>query len=66
VRIDANVAIKQKFNEIKKELKVTTEAEVVAYLVTMHSMFHSGLTLRQHNQLLKEADGLCRQQSLDI
>ncbi|MFS0841255.1 hypothetical protein [Paenibacillus sp. 1P03SA] len=65
-RIDVNSPVKQKFGGVKDTLKIATEGETTAYLLAMFDQFYSGLTIKQHDQLLKRAQEIYRQQTINF
>ncbi|MGG3471543.1 hypothetical protein ABES02_29265 [Neobacillus pocheonensis] len=65
-RLDVNQPVKNKFTEVKRTLKSNTEVETAAYLLAMFEQFYSGLTIKQNEQLIKRAQEIMRQQTLNL
>lgn len=62
-RIDVNNAIKDRAAELKKKLRVKTEAEAVAYLLALYEASNGEITVRQHEKFLEQAAEIVRQQT---
>lgn len=65
-RIDVNELLKARTSDLKKKLKVKTEAEAVAYLLAFYEASNDGITMKQHEQFLKQAEQIIRQGAMKL
>lgn len=56
--------VKNRLDELKRSLKVKTESEVMAYLISLHQDVYQKITLVQHDSVMKAARDLNNESSL--
>ena len=56
--------VKTIVQQLKKELGLKNESEVVAYLAAIREQYHDKITYVQHNEALKRKDEIINQSSM--
>lgn len=57
-------SVKNIVQDLKKQLGLKNEGEVIAYLHAFYSRRYRTLTLEEHKELLKEVEQITRQQEI--
>lgn len=63
-RIDVNATIKAIIYDMRKDMQLRTEGEVLAYLISFHDEFKGRMTLDQRKKFLDKAIDLVNQQTI--